>query len=87
MREAAAVYITHSAFLNPTGFPARLVTLGKRGQFDVVVSLPLLAELAEVLCRPRIKPVRGTMDADADAFVRTVARLAHVVAVTGELHL
>lgn len=76
-----------SAFLNPSGFPARLVTLGKKGQFDVIVSLPLLAELAEVLCRPRIKRVRGTTDADADEFVRMVARLAHVVAVTGELHL
>ncbi|MBC8446750.1 MAG: putative toxin-antitoxin system toxin component, PIN family [Chloroflexi bacterium] len=76
-----------SAFLNPAGFPARLVALGKKGGFDVVTSLPLLAELAEVLCRPRIKKVRDTTDSDADAFVRTIAGLAHVVPVTGELRL
>jgi predicted nucleic acid-binding protein len=33
-----------SAFLNPSGFPARLIQAGKSGRFSIVGSLPLLDE-------------------------------------------
>jgi len=76
-----------SAFLNPHGFPARLVEAGKAHRFDVITSLPLLEELAEVLCRPRIMKVRHTTIAEAEAFVRSVAAVAHLVPVSGALKL
>ncbi len=41
-----------SAFINPSGPPARLVRAWTDGRYDVVVSLPLLDELADVLTRP-----------------------------------
>lgn len=40
-----------SAFINPCGFPARLKDAWVAGRFDVVVSVPLLEEIADVLTR------------------------------------
>ena len=62
-----------SAFLNPGGFPARLVEAGKMGRLNVVLSPPMLDELMDVLCRPRIMKIRHTTAGDAEAFVRSVA--------------
>ncbi len=76
-----------SAFLNPHGFPARLVEAGKAGQLTVVMSPPMLEELLEVLCRPRIMKIRRTTPADAEAFVRNVAEVARLVPVSGDLRL
>ena len=76
-----------SAFLNPQGFPARLVEAGKAGQLAVVMSPPMLEELMEALCRPRIMKIRRTTAADAEAFVRSVAEVALLVSVTGDLRL
>jgi len=67
--------------------PARLWEAGKKGQYDVVVSAPLLGELLEVLCRPRIMRVRGTSVAEAAAFVQGIAAVAELVSVTGDLKL
>jgi hypothetical protein len=49
-----------SAFLNPVGHPARLIAAGKARQFELITSRPLLEELYDVLCRPRIMKIRGT---------------------------
>ena len=76
-----------SAFLNPQGYPARLVALGKAGLFDVAISLPLLQELYEVLCRPRIMKVRHTTDGDAESYTRGVVAVCNLVPVTGLLHM
>ena len=76
-----------SAFLNPRGFPARLVEAGKTGQLSVVTSPPMLEELMEVLCRPRIMKIRRTTAADAEAFVRHVAESTLLVSVSGDLRL
>ncbi len=76
-----------SAFLNPRGFPARLVEAGKTDQLTVVMSPPMLEELMEVLCRPRIMKIRRTTVADAEAFVRGVAEVARLVSVSGDLRL
>lgn len=44
-----------SSLLNPFGFPARLRTLFEDGDFNIVVSVFMLEELADVLNRPKIK--------------------------------
>ena len=74
-----------SAFLNPAGYPARLVAAGKSRQFEVVVSEPLLDELLEVLSRPRIMKVRQTTVSDAETFVQMVSAVARLVPVSGGL--
>ncbi len=76
-----------SAFLTPQGFPARLIEAGRAGRFAVVTSLPLLEELLDVLCRPRIMKVRQTTADDAAAYVRGVAAVARLAPVSGMLRL
>lgn len=76
-----------SAFLNPVGFPARVLAAVKKRQFILVTSAPLLEELREVLSRPRLMRVRNTTLADADAFVQGIANVASQVPVPGTLQL
>ena len=44
-----------SALINPFGYPARIRKAFEKGIFQVVVSEPILEELADVLNRPRIR--------------------------------
>jgi putative PIN family toxin of toxin-antitoxin system len=76
-----------SAFLNPDGFPARLIQAGKTGRFSIVSSLPLLDELQEVLLRPRIMKIRRSTGTDVHSFVAGVAAVVQLVPVSGELSL
>ncbi|HQE94020.1 MAG TPA: putative toxin-antitoxin system toxin component, PIN family [Anaerolineae bacterium] len=76
-----------SAFLNPEGYPARLIRAGKDGAFLIVSALPLLDELQEVLRRPRIRKIRQITDWDIDRFVEGVAAVVQLVPVPGELNL
>jgi uncharacterized protein len=44
-----------SAFITPHGTPAKLLRAWRDGQFDLVISPPLLAELQETLHRPKLR--------------------------------
>ena len=57
-----------SALLNPTGYPARLRKAFEQGIFAVIVSEPLLEEIADVLSRPRIRDKYGITNADIQGF-------------------
>lgn len=76
-----------SAFLNPKGFPARLIQSGKTGSFLIISSLPLLDELQEVLLRPRIMKIRGTTEIDVEFFMAGVAAAVQLVPVSGQFSL
>jgi putative PIN family toxin of toxin-antitoxin system len=76
-----------SAFINPHGFPARLKDAWVAGRFDVVVSHPLLEEIADVLTRPRIQTKYGLSTEEIEQFLRLLQERALHVAPTGELHL
>ena len=76
-----------SAFLNPEGFPARLIQIGKAGNFSLVGSLPMLDELQEVLLRPRIMKIRGSTATDIEAYMAGVAAVVQLVPIPGELKL
>ena len=76
-----------SAFLNPKGFPARLIQAGKTGGFSIVSSLPLLDELQEVLLRPRIMKIRSSTEIDVETFMASSAAVVQLVPVSGELNL
>ena len=43
-----------SAFITPRGTPAKLLHAWREEQFDLVTSPPILVELQEALCRPKI---------------------------------
>jgi uncharacterized protein len=76
-----------SAFLNPAGFPARLIQAGKTGNFLFVSSLPLIDELREVLLRPRLMKIRQATVHDVDAFVAGVGAIVRLAPVSGDLRL
>lgn len=76
-----------SAFINPHGFPARLKDAWMAGQFDVVVSIPLLEEIADVLTRPRIQTKYGLSTEEIEQFLRLLQERATHVTPTGEFHL
>jgi len=76
-----------SAFLNPEGFPARVLAAAQRRRFTLVTSAPLLEELREVLSRPRLMRARNTTPVDADVFVQSIADATSQVPVSDTLQL
>jgi putative PIN family toxin of toxin-antitoxin system len=76
-----------SAFITPHGYPARLKLYWQANRFDVVVSIELLAELAEVLARPRLRMKYGYSSEEVTAYLRLITELANMVKVTGTLNL
>lgn len=76
-----------SAFINPHGLPAKLVSAWLAAQFEVVVSLPLLDELADVLSCPRIRN-KYKLDADViSEFLHLLSDRAVKVVPIGTLHI
>ena len=76
-----------SAFLTPHGSPARLTFAWQANRFDVVVSVELLAELAQVLGRPRLQNKYCYSPEQVTAYLRSISTLANLVQVTGTLDL
>ena len=68
-----------SAFLTPHGFSARLKVAWQANRFDVLVSAELLAELAQVLQRPRLREKYRYSLGQVTAYVRSIATLANFV--------
>jgi hypothetical protein len=74
-----------SAAIEPRGQPAQVLDAWRAGQFDVAVSDAIVAEIAEVLRRPRIRRRHRWTDeriADFVSLLREVALLS-----PGELSL
>lgn len=73
-----------SSLLNPFGFPAKLRKSFEDGVFLTVISEPMLAELADVLSRPRIKGKYGITDADIEELLILIEeRSEHVMLSDG----
>jgi len=73
-----------SSLLNPFGFPAKLRKSFEDGVFLAVISEPMLAELADVLSRPRIKGKYGITDADIEELLILIEeRSEHVMLSDG----
>ena len=73
-----------SSLLNPFGFPAKLRKSFEGGVFLAVISEPMLAELADVLSRPRIKGKYGITDADIEELLILIEeRSEHVMLSDG----
>lgn len=77
----ANVYV--SALLAPTGSPAQILERWADGQFDVIVSPLVLAELERVLRRPKFK--RSIPVVQVDALLSALAEEG-VSAVDPEVH-
>jgi hypothetical protein len=64
-RAVLDVDVLVSALISPAGAPARLLVELRAGAFEVVISPLLLAELREVLARPRFRAWVSVEDAAA----------------------
>ena len=76
-----------SAFLKPGGPPGRVVGAWRRDDFSVVTSLSQLAEITEVLSRPRLIRRFEYSAGEIELFVRLIAARADVVQTFGELRI
>jgi uncharacterized protein len=76
-----------SAAVNPRGHPARIKEALAAGRFDLVISEPMLGELADVLARRRIARRTGLTTGEQVEFVEGLRELADVVTLTGDVRL
>ncbi len=74
-----------SALLNPSGYPALLRSAFEQGLFTVVISEPILEEIADVLARPRIRKKYGVTDTDIRDLLLLIDERAEHVLVSGEV--
>ena len=75
-----------SAFLNPSGPPSRLLHAWLDNRYQVVVSLPLLDELADVLTRPRLIRKYPISAADLEEFLQLLIQRSQMIVPTGSVH-
>jgi putative PIN family toxin of toxin-antitoxin system len=80
MRAVLDTNVIVSAAITPGGVPDAILRAWRQGSFQLITSAPLLAELAEVLARPRIRQRTGFTATDELAFVTALADTATVVA-------
>jgi uncharacterized protein len=87
MRAVVDTNVWVSALLNPAGPPARVRLALQERRFTLVTSEPLLAEVAEVLTRPRFARRYGITAADAHDLVALLRERGELVSVTGDVRL
>jgi putative PIN family toxin of toxin-antitoxin system len=76
LRAVLDVNVLVSALLSPSGVPALILRAWRDGQFELIASPMLLAELERVLAYPKI--ARHVSAPDAAAFIAAVARNATI---------
>ena len=76
-----------SAFLNPHGFPAKLLDAWIDGAFQVVISAPLMEELARILSKPRLMLKYGYSDQDLREYLERIVSRSQAVTLAGEVVL
>ena len=65
-----------SAVLVPVGRPAQILQAWRGGQFELVLSPPILAEVRRVLLYPRLQRQHGWDEAQIDDFLTAIASAA-----------
>jgi uncharacterized protein len=76
-----------SAIINPTGYPARLRKAFEQGLFEVVVSEPILQEIAEVLGRPKIRTKYGITEDDIKQLLTLIEERADYALLLGNINI
>lgn len=76
-----------SALLNQAGYPARMLSALRAQEYFLLISAPLLEELAEVLSRPRIARKYGVSRDDTEVLVSLLKERGIEVALTGSIRL
>ena len=76
MRAVLDVTVLISALLSPAGSPARLLAAWRAGDFELIVSPLLLAELRRALAYPKLR--KRVTQAEAQVYVEWLSRAAEL---------
>lgn len=76
-----------SALINPFGYPARIRKAFEKGIFQVVVSEPILEELADVLNRPRIREKYDVTSGDIEEILTLIEERSEHVLLSGNIEI
>lgn len=76
-----------SAFLNPAGPPARVLAALDQRRFTLIASEYLLAELEDVLARPRVVRRSAVTSEARGAFVELLQTRADIVPTDGRIQI
>ena len=74
-----------SALINPASTPAGLIRAWLDGRYQVVTSLPLLDELADVLTRPRLSHRYPLAFAQVNEYLELMGNQSRIVVPSGSL--
>jgi len=74
-----------SAVLVPAGHPAQILAAWRRGEFDLAISPPIIAEVRRVLLYPRLQREHGWDEAQVDSFLAGL--LATATITPGEMEV
>ena len=76
-----------SSLLNPHGYPAKLRKAFEEGLIEVIISEPILEEIADVLSRPRIRDKYGVTEADIRELLIMIEERSEHVIVSGDINI
>lgn len=76
-----------SAFISPTGYSAPLIDLWLNQQFGVIVTLPLLQEIARVLQKPRLQTRYRYLSSEIRQYLHLISEGALIVVPSTSLNL
>ena len=72
-----------SGLMFPDGAPGRVVAAWRQARFELVISVPQLAEIGRALAYPKIRRILGWDDQRIEQFIRQLYVRAQIVDLTG----
>jgi len=79
--------ILRPLIINPFGYPARVRKSFEKGLFQVVVSEPILEELADVFNRPRIREKYDITPEDIEEILTLIEERSEHVLLSGNIEI
>jgi uncharacterized protein len=87
MRAVVDTNVWVSAAIRPNGPPGRLEKALARGEYTLVLSRPMVADLTEVLNRPRIREKYQLDPVAISELIEFLTEVGHDVAVAGDVRI
>ena len=76
-----------SAFLNPSGYPAKIITAWLEDKIQIVISMSLLKEILNVLQRPRIQKKYKYSVEEIKTYLDLIFQRAEKIEPAGNINL
>ena len=74
-----------SAYLVPTGKPARILSLARQGKIDICLSEEILGEIRRTLLRPKLQKIHKAAPKEIDRFLQAFTEVIVLVQGTMEV--